>query len=221
MTIRNAAKEAVRSVQDTLQDDQQPPEVSTLSAIFLNTPDQPERNEAAVVVIDGHSTRRGSSSTGGPRPEEVESVDPAEYLHTVFAVLEADYVSDPHVYQATAHSARTRPEDSSLRHLTPETARNDVAESNPGENIVSQERMEHLLEHLALLAAENPRGWTVADAIAYIATIPSCTGCVEEFSAQITGREALFLLNEDYLINTMGLTLGLALKVCDVVRSLI
>ncbi|XP_077497019.1 polyhomeotic-like protein 3 [Amblyomma americanum] len=86
---------------------------------------------------------------------------------------------------------------------------------------LNQEKVQNLLDHLALLAAENPRCWTVASAIAYIATIPSCTQCVEEFSAQVANKKALRLLTEDYLINTMGMTIGMALKVCHVIRSLI
>ncbi|KAK8775579.1 hypothetical protein V5799_031085 [Amblyomma americanum] len=86
---------------------------------------------------------------------------------------------------------------------------------------LNREQVQNLLEHLALLAAENPRGWTVAGAIAHIASIPSCTGCVEEFSAQVTNRKALRLLTEEYLVNTMGMNFGMALKVCDVIRSLI
>ncbi|KAK8776315.1 hypothetical protein V5799_022673 [Amblyomma americanum] len=117
-------------------------------------------------------------------------------------------------------------EDSGVRNLTPAAASIDTAELNPEADMVNQEELnqeqvQNMLEHLTLLAAENPRGWMVARAIAYIATIPSCTECVEEFSAQETDSKALRLLTENYLINTMGMTFEMALKVCDVIRSLI
>ncbi|KAK8784581.1 hypothetical protein V5799_009052 [Amblyomma americanum] len=117
-------------------------------------------------------------------------------------------------------------EDAGVRNLTLAAARIDTGEPNPEADMVNQEELnqeqvQNLLEDLALLAAQNPRGWTVASAIACIAAIPSCTECVEELSAQVTNRKALRLLTEDYLINTVGMTFGMALKVCDVIRSLI
>ncbi|XP_077489232.1 uncharacterized protein LOC144100061 isoform X2 [Amblyomma americanum] len=223
--------DADRTVEDTAQDGQQPAEISALAALFLNIPDQLVPTQAAMVVIDERTTRQGSetrpsSSIRDIRQQEGESVDTVQYSFFASAVPEPNYVSHPPASEANAQSARTSPEDSGGRNLTQQAAGIDTAEPNLEADLINQEkvnqaRMEHLLEHLALLAAENPRGWTVAKAIAYIAKIPSCTECVEEFSAQITDREALFQLTEDYLINTMGFSLGLALKVCDVVRFLI
>ncbi|XP_077486738.1 uncharacterized protein LOC144098047 [Amblyomma americanum] len=131
-TVHHAAMDADRTVVDTPQDGQQPPEISTFSALFLNIPDQLFPTQAAVVVIDGHTTRQGSearpsSCIRDPRQQEVEGVDPVESSYTASAVPEPDYMPHPPASEATAQSARTRPEDSSVRNLTPAAARIDSA----------------------------------------------------------------------------------------------
>lgn len=87
----------------------------------------------------------------------------------------------------------------------------------PGPNVAQQTQM-FGQQRPSILAPKKPRMWTVHDVAGYIRTLPAYAGYAEEFRRQLIDGEALFLLNELDLVNVMGMKLGLALKMCEMIR---
>ncbi|XP_035802033.2 polyhomeotic-like protein 3 isoform X2 [Amphiprion ocellaris] len=66
----------------------------------------------------------------------------------------------------------------------------------------------------------SPSQWNVEQVFSYISTLPGGLDVAEEFRSQEIDGQALLLLTEDHLVNTMNLKLGPALKLCAHINSL-
>ncbi|XP_053566104.1 polyhomeotic-like protein 3 [Bombina bombina] len=66
----------------------------------------------------------------------------------------------------------------------------------------------------------EPSLWTVEDVWTFISSLPGCHDVAEEFRTQEIDGQALLLLKEDHLMNTMNIKLGPALKICAQINLL-
>lgn len=62
--------------------------------------------------------------------------------------------------------------------------------------------------------------WTVQDVYEFIKNLPGFGDYAEDFAVQEIDGQALSLLNDNHLVNTMGMKLGPALKILAKVQSL-
>lgn len=62
--------------------------------------------------------------------------------------------------------------------------------------------------------------WTVTDVYEFIKNLPGFGDYAEDFAIQEIDGQALSLLNDNHLVNTMGMKLGPALKILAKVQSL-
>jgi hypothetical protein len=62
--------------------------------------------------------------------------------------------------------------------------------------------------------------WKVQDLARFIATIPGCEHTSDRFLDQLIDGESFLMLSQQDFINVMGLKLGPAIKLCNVIRMI-
>ncbi|XP_077496389.1 uncharacterized protein LOC144107256 [Amblyomma americanum] len=96
-----------------------------------------------------------------------------------------------------------------------------VTPADPVPDPNTLKRMQVFLQQRpSILAPKKPIKWTVHDVAVYIRRLPGYAQYADEFRRQLIDGEALFLLNEQHLMDVMGMKLGPALKICDMIREL-
>lgn len=63
--------------------------------------------------------------------------------------------------------------------------------------------------------------WSVQDVCDFIKNLPGCSDYAEDFAIQEIDGQALLLLKENHLVNTMGMKLGPALKIVAKVHAMV
>ncbi|CAG2105201.1 unnamed protein product [Medioppia subpectinata] len=66
----------------------------------------------------------------------------------------------------------------------------------------------------------NPLQWSVNDVYEFVRNLQGCTEYADEFRSQEIDGQALMLIKEDHLMNTMSMKLGPALKICSKINAL-
>lgn len=94
-----------------------------------------------------------------------------------------------------------------------------VASADPDSNTAKRTQV-FVQQRPSILAPKKPSRWTVHDVACYIRRIPGYAEYADEFRRQLIDGEALFLLNERHLMDVMGMKLGPALKICDMIKAM-
>lgn len=62
--------------------------------------------------------------------------------------------------------------------------------------------------------------WSVQEVCDFIKNLPGCSDYAEDFAIHEIDGQALLLLKENHLVNTMGMKLGPALKIVAKIHSM-
>lgn len=92
---------------------------------------------------------------------------------------------------------------------TPATIPDEKLDESTNNGVADKPEVENIIDK-----------WTVTDVYEFIKNLPGFGDYAEDFAIQEIDGQALSLLNDNHLVNTMGMKLGPALKILAKVQSL-
>ncbi|XP_054160829.1 mucin-2-like isoform X2 [Oppia nitens] len=90
----------------------------------------------------------------------------------------------------------------------------------PSVNIVAPEENSAIAGLYIPPGGRNPLQWSVSDVYDFVRNLQGCTEYADDFRSQEIDGQALMLIKEDHLMNTMNMKLGPALKICSKINAL-